>query len=351
MAAALLMATVIYPAVAEEQLPIVYVLATGGTIAGQGPSATQPANYQGAQLTGDELLAALPELAEVADVRSIQVANVGSPSIEIGHWIDLAETANRLLSSEDEDVAGIVVTHGTNTLEETAYFLSLTVKSEKPVVVVGAQRPATAMSSDGPYNLYTAVRVAASPEARGMGTLVVMNEQINAARDVMKSSTYRLEAFQSGDLGVLGYVDSDQVVFYRQPLKKHSTDSVFEVSDASELPQVDIVYSYAQASGTMLEALFEAGVDGIVLAGTGAGGNSPGEREAIEKYREAGGEAVIVRSNRTMTGRVLERDGWTKDAGLMHSDNLTPQKARILLMLALAHTEDREEIQQLLLEY
>ncbi|RUT33208.1 asparaginase [Arsenicitalea aurantiaca] len=334
----------------SADLPIVYVLATGGTIAGQGASAVRPAEYQGAQLSGNELVDAIPELAQLADTRVVQISNVGSPSMTFVEWKALAEEANRLLNSEEENVAGIVVTHGTNTLEETAYFLNLTVKSEKPVVVIGAQRPATALSADGPYNLYTAVRLAADPVAVGRGVMVAMNEEINSARDVFKSDTYRVEAFRSGDLGFLGYIDTDKITFYREPLQRHTINSEFDISTIDELPQVEIVYSYVEASGLPITAFAEAGVEGLVIAGHGAGGNSPAQTTAIDELREAGNEMIVVRSNHTGNGRVLDRAG-NFERLVLHADNLQPKKARILLQLALATTDDPAEIQRMLSEY
>jgi len=334
----------------SESLPIVYVLATGGTIAGQGASAVRPAEYQGAQLTGNELVDAIPELAQLADTRVIQISNVGSPSISFTEWRALAMEANRLLNSEEENVAGIVVTHGTNTLEETAYFLNLTIQSDKPVVVIGAQRPATALSADGPYNLYTAVRLAADPNARGMGVMVAMNEEINAARDVFKSNTYRVEAFRSGELGFLGYIDTDQITFYRQPVHRHTYNSEFDISQIEELPPVEIVYSYTEASGLPITAFAEAGVAGVIIAGHGAGGSSPDQTAAINALREEGNEMIVVRSNHTGNGRVLDREGNAENL-ILHADNLQPKKARILLQLALATTDDPAEIQRMLLEY
>ena len=222
-------------------LPTVVVIATGGTIAGRGASSTSLSNYKAGALAGEELVKAVPEIKQYADVRVEQLFNVSSSDLTVANWLELANRINTIFAG-DPKVAGIVVTHGTNTLEETAYFLNLTVKHDRPVVVVGAQRPATAIGSDGPLNLLNAIRTASAPEARGKGVLVVMNDEINGARDVTKTSTYRVETFRSPDFGFLGYVDADKVSFYRASTKRHTAQSEFNVNAATDLPKVDIVY-------------------------------------------------------------------------------------------------------------
>ncbi len=224
---------------AAQPLPLVYVLSTGGTISGKGASSTALADYQAGALLGSELIAAVPEIAQVALVKVEQIANVSSTDITIANWLTLANRINAIYES-DPSVAGVVITHGTNTLEETAYFLNLTVKHDRPVVLVGSMRPASAISADGPLNLLNAVRTAASPDARGKGVLVVLNEAINAARDVTKTNTYRVETFRATELGILGYVDADAVSFYRASLKRHTAKSEFDVKGLTSLPQVDI---------------------------------------------------------------------------------------------------------------
>ena len=331
--------------------PVVRVLATGGTISGGGASATSLTEYRAGAFSGEELVAAVPDLARHATIRVEQVANVGSPNITFADWLTLARRIDAIFRDEP-DTAGVVITHGTNTLEETAYFLNLTVRHDRPVVLVGAQRPATAISADGPLNLLNAVRTAASPEARGKGTLVVMNDQINAARDVTKTSTYRLETFNSRDIGLLGYVDGDRVAFYRQPTKRHTADSEFDLAGVTTFPRVDIVYSYVEANPLLIETLIDDGVDGIVIAGTGAGGMSRRERTALESVAELPAEArpVIVRSNRVGSGRVIPRTS-DDENGMVAGDTLNPQKARILLMLALTRTRDVDEIRRMFREY
>ena len=349
-----LAATLGIPARAQEAPgapPVVWVLATGGTISGGGASPTSLTEYRAGAFSGEELVAAVPDLARHATIRVEQVANVGSPNITFDDWLTLARRIDEIFSNEP-DTAGVVITHGTNTLEETAYFLNLTVRHDRPVVLVGAQRPATAISADGPLNLLNAVRTAASPEARGKGVLVVLNDQVNAARDVTKTSTYRLETFSSRDLGLLGYVDGDRVAFYRSPSRRHTADSEFDLTGIADFPRVDIVYSYVEANPVVIRALIEDGVDGIVLAGTGAGGMSRRERDTLERVTTlpAGARPVIVRSNRVGSGRVLPR---TADDGLemVAGDTLNPQKARILLMLALTRTRDMDEIRRIFREY
>ena len=310
-------------------LPVVWVLATGGTISGKGPSSTSLADYKAGALLGEELVKAVPEIAQVARVKVEQIANVSSTDITIANWLTLAQRINAIFASEPA-TAGVVITHGTNTLEETAYFLNLTVKHDRPVVLVGSMRPASAISADGPLNLLNAVRTAASPEARGKGVLVVLNDAINAARDVTKTNTYRVETFRSPELGVLGYVDADAVTFYRASLKRHTTRSEFDVAGLTSLPPVDILYSYVQPSTVLAQALVAGGVRGIVIAGTGAGLMSTAEREALKPLVAQAGDArpVLVRSNRTGNGRVIAQKEY--DAmGMVPADNLNPQKARV----------------------
>ena len=329
--------------------PLVWLLSTGGTIAGKGASSTNLTEYRGSSLLGSELLASVPEIERYAEVKVEQVVNVASPNMTADVWRTLSARINSIFS-EDPRVAGVVVTHGTSTLEETAYFLHLTVRHDRPVVVVGAQRPATAISADGPLNLLNAVRTAAALESRGKGVLVVMNDEINGARDVTKTNTYRVETFRSGELGFLGYVDDDKVSFYKMSTKRHTVNSEFDVSGITAFPRVEIVASYAESSTAPLRALARDGVDGIVIAASGAGSLSDAEVAAIREI-VAGPEApIIVRSSRTGNGRVTRRKAF--DAiGLIPSDNLSPQKTRILLMLALTKTRDRDEITRMLEEY
>jgi L-asparaginase len=332
---------------AAGDLPLVVVLSTGGTIAGRGGSSTSLSEYKAGSILGSELVDAVPEIKQYAQVRVEQIANIGSTNINTALWLKLAARINAIFS-EDPKVAGVVVTHGTNTLEETAYFLHLTVKHDKPVVVVGSQRPATAISADGPLNLLNAIRVASAPIARGKGVLVVMNDEINGARDVTKSNTYRVETFRSGELGFLGYVDVDEVTFYRASTKRHTAQSEFDVSKLSSLPRVEILYAYAEPSVEAIKAFGSAG--GIVFAGTGAGGLSLLERAAIKALGSFDTRPVMVATSRTGNGRVIARKEYDAE-GILPGDNLNPQKARILLMLALTKTRDLAEIRRMFREY
>ncbi len=330
--------------------PIVYVLATGGTISGRGDSSTNLTSYRSGSLLGEQLVAGVPELKQFADVKVEQIVNVSSTDVSLDNWLTLAKRIDRIFG--DTAAAGVVITHGTNTLEETAYFLNLTVHHDRPVVLVGSMRPSTAISADGPLNLLNAVRTAIAPAARGKGVLVVLNDEINAAREVTKTNTYRVETFRAPELGLLGYVDGDRVSFYRASTKRHTTNSEFDVTRVSALPPVEILYSYAQPSTVPLEALVASGVKGIVFAGTGAGLLSTIERNAIKQIAALPDESrpVLVRSARVGNGRVVSNEPY--DAmGMIPADNLTPQKARVLLMLALTRTRDRREIARMFAEY
>ena len=334
----------------DRELPLVYILATGGTIAGQAATSTNLTDYKPG-LMGDQLVQAVPEIKQFARVRVEQIANIPSPDLTFTHWLTLAKRINAIYA-EDPTVAGVVITHGTNTIEETGYFLNLTVKHDRPVVMVGSMRPATAISADGPLNLLNAVRTAIAPESRGKGVLVVLNDEINGARDVTKTNTYRVETFKSPELGMLGYVDGDKVVYYRASTKRHTERSEFDVSSLTDLPKVEILYSYIQPSPALVKALVADGARGIVFAGTGAGLISSSERDALKPVVALPAESrpLLVRSNRTGNGRVVGRDDYDT-MGFIPADNLNPQKARILLMLALTRTRDRQEILRMFEQY
>lgn len=341
------------PALASAQsLPRVYVLATGGTIAGRGTSTTAGSNYARAAVSGSDIVSSVPELTKVADVRVEQIANVYGNDLTISDWLRLVNRINAIFN-EDAGAAGIVVTHGTNTLEETAFFLHLTVKDSRPVVVVGSQRPGTALSADGPANILGAVRVATTKEARGKGVLAVMNDEINSARDVAKTNTYRPGTFRTPELGFLGYVDQDRVTFYRDVTRRHTAGSEFDVSRLTELPAVEILYSYIQPSVIPFQALVAAGVRGIVFAGPGPAGLSRVEREAIEKINQmpASTRPIVVRASRTGNGRATDAGPEYVNLQTLTADNLPPHKARILLMLALTKTSDVQELRRIFAEY
>ena len=333
-----------------EQLPRVYLFGTGGTISFVSESRTDFANYsyQGRQLTIQEMLARVPEAHDLAQVTPEQVINVGSTEVYPNHWLTLANRINEQFST-DESAAGVAVTHGTATLEETAYFLNLTVLDRRPVVVTGAMRPPSAMGTDADNNLMDAIRIAACPDSAGRGVLVVLNNEIQAARDVTKTDSYRVETFQSGHMGFLGYSDSDgQIVYYRRPDRRHTADSEFDLAGVDELPQVEIAYAYAGVSAVVIDALVEAGVNGIVAAGLGSGG-SPSPFMAALRRASAAGIPVVI-STQVSTGRVLQTRRFVEE-GYIVADNLHPKKARILLMLGLTRTSDPAELQRMMLEY
>jgi L-asparaginase len=333
----------------EQPLPRIAILATGGTIAGRAGSSLSH-EYKAASATGAELVDAVPELARVADVQVEQVCNIASSNMVFAVWRALAARIDALFAG-DPGLAGIVVTHGTNTLEETAWFLNLTVRHDRPVVLVGSQRPATALSPDGPLNLVNAVRVAASPASRGRGVLVMLNDEINAARDVTKTNTYRVETFKSGDLGFLGYADADTVAYYRRPEKRHTVHSEFATGSIAELPKVEIVYGCVESDArVVIDALQAAGTRGFVFTGTGAGMLSDVEKEIVQQSNARASGIVFVRSNRLGNGRVLPHNEHD-ELGIIPADNLNPQKARILLMLALGHGADLAELRRIFAEY
>ncbi|MDR0588770.1 MAG: type II asparaginase [Burkholderiales bacterium] len=330
---------------AADPLPKVTILATGGTIAGSGGSSTQLTGYKPGDLTAEQLIAAVPGLKDFAEVSAEQIANIGSYDMTGEIWLKLARRINTLLAGNTD---GVVVTHGTDTQEETVYFLNLTVKSKKPVVTVGAMRPATAISADGPLNLLQAVSVAGSKNARGHGALLVMNSQINGAREVTKTNTLQPETFRSNDFGLLGYVVNNKPVFYRDSLRKHTQDTEFDISKIDKLPKVEILYTYVDAGDEALNAMIAAKPAGIVVAGMGNGSLYTPQRKLLEEAVKKG--IVVVRSSRTGTGpttRVAADDA----AGFVVSDTLNAQKARVLLMLALTKTKDIKEIQRMFETY
>ena len=333
---------------ATARLPHVTILATGGTIAGSGATSTTTVGYTAATVGVDTLIKAVPELNKVARVSGEQVFQIASENMGNEHWLLLAKRVNALLAQPDVD--GIVITHGTDTLEETAYFLDLVVKSKKPVVLVGAMRPSTALSADGPINLYNAVLTAGSVDAVGKGVLVVMNDQIQAARDVTKTNTTTPDTFKAAELGMLGYVVGNKPHFYRASLRKHTVDTEFDVSKLDALPQVDIAYTYANVGPTAVNALVAAGAKGLVHAGVGDGSLPAKVRPALSAARKSG--VIIVRSSRVGQG-IVARNGEANDDELdfVVSDTLNPQKARILLMLALTRTNSTKEIQRMFYTY
>jgi L-asparaginase len=329
--------------------PIVAFIGTGGTIAslGRGPLDLQDYGAAGQMLHAEELLAKRPTVHQVADVIPVRYRNIPSTAIDFADWKALAALC-RQLPEQHPGLDGIVIGHGTATLEETAYFLNLTLKTPVPVVVVGAQRPSSALSSDAGMNLVNAIRVAGCPEARGMGVLVVLNDEIHAAREVTKTSTLRLQTFRSPDFGALGHADGDAVVFYRQPVRRHAPDTEFDIADLDALPRVDISYSYAGADGTSVRAFIAAGARGIVSAGFAPGYAAPLEAAALRDAVTVG--VTVVQSTRAGSGRTFQSTR-LREGGVLIADNLNPQKARILLSLALSKSNDATEITRMFRTY
>jgi len=351
-AAILLSAAIALPGVANAQqdgstMARVHVMTGPGTLPRNPKNRLEFLRYATtgeAPLTAQELVERIPEVARFARV-SVESENF-LPFDQPEQLKDLSlRIAARL---QDPDVAGVVFTHGTNTIEETAYFLNLTVRSEKPVVIVGSQRPFSTLSSDGPLNLLNAIRVAADPASRGKGTLVVLNDEINAARDVTKTNTYRVETFQAREVGLLGFADPDRIVYYRAPVRRHTTQSQFDLSQITAFPKVDILYSYSGDDGDLAKAAVAAGAKGLVIAGTGAG-HTQNARKVLKELHDSTG-VVVVRSARVGAGRVIRDDNW-QEPGFVAADNLNPQKARILLQLALTKTNKPDEIQKMFDEY
>lgn len=323
----------------------VAVIGTGGTISsiGRDPFDLQDYVTLGKMHDAAGMLETFPEASAFADLIPVAFPPVPSTKMTFQAWAELARIIDNL-AAEHDDLAGIVILHGTATLEETAYALDLTLKIEIPVVVTGAQRPSTGLSTDAAMNLVNAVRVAASDAARGLGVLVVLNDEIHAAREVTKTSTWRLQTFQTPDFGALGHADADRIVIYRRPVRPTAPNGPFAPADFDHHQRVDISYSYAGADGTAIQAFVAAGAKGIVSAGFAPGMTSPEEFEALSEAVEQG--VIVVQSTRSGSGRVPTMERLAK-AGIIGADNLNPQKARILLSLALNHTNDTAEIERL----
>jgi L-asparaginase len=327
----------------------VALIVTGGTIDSVGVDRLDLAWYIEAdkRLGPGEMLAGIPELPQIARVEEIPFRRLPSHGLVVKDWLDLVRLIHEIFDGDRAD--GLVITHGTNTLEETAYFLNLVLKTDRPVVLVGAMRPASGLSADGPLNLLNAVRVAAAPVSRGRGVLVVLNDTIHGGRDVKKTATYRVQTFEGGDLGPLGYSDADgRVLFYHLTARRHTTETEFDVRSLDALPRVDVVVSYVGADGTMIDAAVAAGASGIVSAGTGAGRPTPLEDKALTRAHERG--VVICQSTRVGSGRVVRAPALAR-RGFVAADNLVPWKARVLLSLALVRTKDPAEIQRMFDEY
>ena len=334
-------------AAAGTPLPNVVVLATGGTIAGAAATDVQAA-YTSGQVGVEQLLAAVPQAKKLAMLRGEQIANIGSQDMNDEVWLTLANRINELLAMPDVD--GVVVTHGTDTIEETAYFLNLVIRSDKPVVMTAAMRPSTALSADGPLNFYNAVAVAASRESVGRGVLVVVNDWVHGAGSLTKTSTTAVQTFMSPLSGLIATVAYGDIEFLRQPIGRHTAGSEFTLSRATVLPRVDIIMAHENMDGALIDAAVAAGARGVVIAGVGNGNMTQAAIATLAKHAKNG--IVCVRSSRVATGQVGRNVEVDDDKlGLVASLGLNPQKARVLLRLALTKTRDTKEIQRYFDEY
>ncbi|EDJ8648986.1 L-asparaginase [Campylobacter coli] len=322
------------------------ILGTGGTIAGFIDSTIATTGYTAGAIDIDVLIKAVPQIRDLADISWEQIANIDSSNMCDEIWLRLAKKIAKLFA---EGIDGVVITHGTDTMEETAYFLNLTIKSDKPVVLVGAMRPSTAISADGPKNLYNAVALVANKEAKNKGVMVAINDKILSARGVVKTHSLNVDAFSSPDFGDLGYIVDGKVFFYNNITKAHTKNAPFDVSKLTSLPKVDILYSYSNdGSGVAAKALFEHGTKGIVVAGSGAGSIHKNQKDVLKELLKKGLKVVV--SSRVVAGCVAVSDSDEK-LGFISAEDLNPQKARVLLMLALTKTSDPKKIQEYFLKY
>ena len=331
----------------DPRLPNVVVLATGGTIAGAAGSDVQ-SGYTSGQVGVEQLLNAVPQARKLANLRGEQISNIGSQDMNDEVWIKLATRVNELLAMPD--VTGVVITHGTDTIEETAYFLNLVTKSDKPVVLTASMRPSTALSADGPLNYYNAVAIAADPNAKGRGVLVVVNDWIHGAASLTKTSTTAVQTFMSPLSGLIGTVAYGTPEWYRGPVGKHGLSSDFSVDKSTVLPRVDIIMATENMDGALINAAAAAGAKGIVIAGVGNGNMTETALKALSAQAQKG--VVGVRSSRVTTGQVGRNVEVNDDKmGTVASLGLNPQKARVLLRLALLKTSDPKTIQMYFDEY
>jgi len=341
--------TLLAPLARAQDVPRVRLVATGGTIS----------NRTGGRLTAEELVQSMPGIERYAKPEFEQFSNLASSELTLDQWLALAKRLNEIFRTEPS-IAGLVVTSGTDTLEELAYFLDLTVRSDKPVVVVGSMRNPSTLGYEGAANLLEGFRVAASPDARGKGALVVLNDEINAAREATKTDALRLNTFQTRGYGILGVVDADRVAFYRSSLKRHSAHSEFDVASVAKLPRVDVILVYQGADGDLIKAAADAGAKGIVIAGAGAGATSGTQQDGIDYATKKG--VFVVTTTRTGAGRIAAGRGGRGRGGaagpppdeILHriaGEDLAPVKARVLLMLGLTRTSDPAEIQRMFTEY
>jgi len=332
----------------EKTLPKIHVIATGGTISYRAQDVKQERDFDQPRFDIAQLLAQMPQVRQTAEITAEQIFQIGSTSISDSHWLQLAHRVNALL--EKPEVDGVVITHGTDTLEETAFFLNLVVKSDKPVVLTGAMRPATGICAEGELNLIHAVLTASCPQSWGKGVLVTMDEQIFAARDVCKCSTYKVGAFEGTEYGCIGKLVRNQVQYAYSPIRPHTTASEFDVSGLDRLPKVEIVYGYSDCSTTLLQAAAQAGAEGIVYAGTGSGILHPDVRALYERHHSE--YPILVRSSRIYRGGVGYNNFLDDDLhGTVAAWDFNPQKARILLKLALTKTKQLEQIRSIFDRY
>jgi L-asparaginase len=331
-----------------QNLPRVIILATGGTIAGQGTNPTS-AGYIPGKISIDTLLKNIPSIKKIADVKGEQIASLGSYDMTVAIWLKLAKRINEIFEKNEAD--GVVITHGTDTQEETAYFLNLTVNSNKPVVLTGAMRAATAISADGPKNLYDAIVVASDTLSKAKGVMICFNESLYDAKNVTKANTINVDAFASPNTGPVGEVYDGKVLYFNQPLNKRNSNASFDISKLDTLPKVEIAYMYVDASAAAMNAYINAHADGIIIASAGNGSFNKSILQSVNAAVKKG--IAVVRSSRVGSGRVTQFNQVFDDVklGTVASDNHNPQKARILLMLALTVTRDRNTIQQMFLEY
>ena len=345
----LALAAALTAAPAGWALPKIKVLATGGTIAGAQTSQAE-AGYKSGTFSVDDLIRAVPQLKNIAEMSGEQVANIGSQTMNHEVWLKLAARVNEVLKSDDVD--GVVITHGTDTMEETGYFLSLVVKSDKPVVLVGSMRPATAISADGPINLYNAVALAGNPDAKGRGPLIVLNDTVHYAREAQKMHTTRMDTFHSPNRGIAGMMNTGKAFFYSANTVRHNTKSEFSIDGltAASLPRVEVVYSYANLGGDLIDVMVEKGAKGIVLCGVGDGNTTDAALAALGQAAKKG--VAVVRCSRTGSG-IVDRNVEVNDdkLGFIAGMELNAQKARILLMLGLTRTSDVKQLQQYFYEY
>jgi L-asparaginase len=334
-------------ALSQGKKPNIVILATGGTIAGAAATGTQSAYTSGA-VTIDAMVNAVPGIKDLANIKGEQISNVGSQDMTFDIMLKVAKRINELLPTNDVD--GIVITHGTDTMEETAYFLNLVVKSDKPVVLVGSMRPSTAVSADGPLNLYNAVAVAGDPRSSGLGVLVVMNDWIHAAHSLTKTSTTDVQTFLSPLRGLVGVVAYGKSDFYNTPPWKHTTATEFDISQVTKLPRVDIIFADVDMSPDLIDASVANGAKGIVIAGVGNGNMNKASVDAAARAVKKG--VVVVRSSRVPTGLVGRNVELNDDElGFVASDELNPQKSRILLSLALLKPRQSSDLQKLFTTY